>query len=102
MHSRPRQKTQEDFTTAMGRIVHPDSTRQVKERPMDRQLIQGAALAAREATSPLRHASPPSTSTKSNSLLEESKDSYYISDDYYSNKSGYDSDMFKKRWEDEF
>jgi hypothetical protein len=33
---------------------------------------------------------------------EESKDSYYIPDDYYSEESGYDSDMFKKCWEDDF
>jgi hypothetical protein len=30
------------------------------------------------------------------------EDSYYILDDYYSDKSGYDSDMFKKCWEDDF
>jgi hypothetical protein len=29
-------------------------------------------------------------------------DSYYIPDDYYSDESGYDSDMFKKCWEDDF
>jgi hypothetical protein len=34
--------------------------------------------------------------------IEESENSYYIPDDYYSEESGYDSDMFKKCWEDEF
>jgi hypothetical protein len=33
---------------------------------------------------------------------EESENSYYIPDDYYSEESGYDSDMFKKCWEDDF
>jgi hypothetical protein len=33
---------------------------------------------------------------------EEMEDSYYIPDDYYSEESGYDSDMFKKCWKDDF
>jgi hypothetical protein len=34
--------------------------------------------------------------------MEGSEDLYYIPDDYYSDKSGYDSNMFKKYWEDNF
>ena len=37
--------------------------------------------------------------------LEETEgmeDSYYIPNDYYSVESGYDSDMFKKYWKDDF
>jgi hypothetical protein len=30
------------------------------------------------------------------------EDLYYILDDYYSEELGYDSDMFKKCWEDDF
>ena len=33
---------------------------------------------------------------------EGSKDLYYIPHDYYSDESGFDPDMFKKYWEDEF
>lgn len=31
---------------------------------------------------------------------EGTEDSYYIPNDYYLNEYGYDSDMFKKCWED--
>jgi hypothetical protein len=40
-----------------------------------------------EATSPPRHAFPPTPSTKCNSPFKESKESYYILVNYYSNKS---------------
>ena len=33
---------------------------------------------------------------------EESEDSHYIPDYYYSDESGYDSDMFKRCWENDF
>jgi hypothetical protein len=71
-------------------------------------------------TSPTRQSSLPSSCTKTTSPMEEfddtegsekkegleetegSEDSYYIPDDYYLDESGYDSDMFKKCWEDDF
>jgi hypothetical protein len=41
-------------------------------------------------------------STEAGSDAEKSKDSYYVPDDYRSDDSGYDSDMYKKCWEDDF
>jgi hypothetical protein len=34
--------------------------------------------------------------TEEANKIEESEDSHYIPDDYYSEELGYDSDMFKK------
>jgi hypothetical protein len=63
---------------------------------------------------PTRQSSPPSSCTKTTRPMEGSKkkegleetegseDSHYIPNDYYSDESGYDSDMFKKCWEDDF
>jgi hypothetical protein len=33
---------------------------------------------------------------------QEIEESYNVSDDYHSNKSKYNSDMYRKRWEDGF
>jgi hypothetical protein len=41
-------------------------------------------------------------STEAHSDTEISEDSYYVADDYHSDDSGYDSDMYKKCWEDDF
>jgi hypothetical protein len=41
-------------------------------------------------------------STEAHSDAEISEDSYYITDDYHSDDSGYDPDMYKKCWEDDF
>jgi hypothetical protein len=43
---------------------------------------------------------PPISNCSTSS--EESEDSYYIPDDYYSDKLGYDSDIFRLNWEDDF
>jgi hypothetical protein len=40
--------------------------------------------------------------TKDDSDAENSEYSYYVPDDYHSDDSGYDSDMYKKCWEDDF
>jgi hypothetical protein len=47
-------------------------------------------------------ATPPSSCTKNISPSEESSNLYYILDNYYLDKSEYDSDMFKKSWKDDF
>jgi hypothetical protein len=41
-------------------------------------------------------------STKADNDVEKSEDSYYILDYYHSDDSGYDSDMYKKCWKDDF
>jgi hypothetical protein len=41
-------------------------------------------------------------STEADSDAEISEDSYYVGDDYHSDDSGYDSDMYKKCWENDF
>jgi hypothetical protein len=40
--------------------------------------------------------------TEAHSDAEISEDLYYVADDYHSDDSGYDSDMYKKCWEDDF
>jgi hypothetical protein len=83
----------------------------VTNRPVSRQPIQRATTVA---TSPGRQSSSLRSCTRTSSPIEksektegtekteESENSYYIPDDYYSEESGYDSDMFKKYWEDDF
>jgi hypothetical protein len=41
-------------------------------------------------------------STEVDRDVEKSEDSYYVLDDYHSDDSRYDSDMYKKGWEDDF
>ena len=41
-------------------------------------------------------------SIEANSNAKKSEDSYYIPDDYHSDDFGYDSNMYKKCWEDDF
>jgi hypothetical protein len=45
----------------------------------------------------LKYASEPSPISNYSSSSEESQDSYYIPDNYYSKESRYDLDMFKKK-----
>lgn len=102
------QKIEEDIITAVRRIGGHASRGEAKNRPVGWQPIQGATPDAKEATSPTRQSSLPSLYSKSSSSLEESEetegleDSYYMTDDYYSDELGYDSDMFRKYWEDDF
>jgi hypothetical protein len=89
----------------------------VRNRPVGRQPIQRATAVD---TSPERQSNSPRLCSRTSSPMdesqktegtektegaeetEESEDSYYIPDDYYLEESGYDSDMFKKCWEDDF
>jgi hypothetical protein len=41
-------------------------------------------------------------STEADSDVDKSEDSYFVPDDYHSDDYGYDSDMYKKCWEDDF
>jgi hypothetical protein len=41
-------------------------------------------------------------STEADSDVDKSEESYYVLDDYHSDDSGNDSDMYKKCWEDDF
>ena len=63
------------------------------------------------ATSPRMQSTSPKSSTRTSSKMEESektketeelRDSYYNPDDYCFEESGYDSDMFKRCWENDF
>ena len=62
-------------------------------------------------TSPRMPPTSPTSCTRGSSYTEESEkteetedsgDSHYIPDYYYSDESGYDSDMFKRCWENDF
>jgi hypothetical protein len=111
VQSRGRQNAEEGLITRTGRIGGRRGGGAARNRPVGRQPIQRAALVA---TSPRRQSSSPRSCTRTNNPteesektegaeeIEESEDSYCIPDDYYSEESRYDSDMFKKHWEDDF
>jgi hypothetical protein len=65
------------------------------------QPMCSSAPKAGDAPRPPRYCNFPSISNCSTSS-EESEDSYYIPNNYYSDESGYDLDMFKKNWKDDF
>jgi hypothetical protein len=111
------QKTQEKINTAVGRFGGRVGKGEATNQRIGRQSIRRTPEVA---TSPTRQSSLPSLYTKTSRPKEDSddtkglekkegseeregtEDSYYIPDDYSSDKSGYDSDMFKKCWEDDF
>jgi hypothetical protein len=79
---------------------------EAEEQPIQKATTIDTSL-GRQSSSPrscTRTSSPMEKSEKTEGVeeTEESEDSYYIPDDYYSEESGYDSDMFKKCWEDDF
>jgi hypothetical protein len=111
VYSRRRQTTKEEICTTVGRIGGRAGRGEARNQRIGRQPIRRAAEVA---TSPTRQSSPPSSCMKTTSPTEESddmegsekkegseetegsEDLYYIPNDYYSDESGYDSDMFKK------
>jgi hypothetical protein len=111
VQSRGRQNAEEGLRTGTWRIRGRRGGGAMRNRLVGRQPIQRATTVD---TSPGRQSSSPRSCTRTNSPMEksektegaeeteESEDSYYILDDYYSEESVYDSDMFKKCWEDEF
>jgi hypothetical protein len=112
-----RQNVEEGPRTGIWRIRGRRGGGAAANRPVGRQPIQRATTVAtsprRQSSSPrscMRTISPMEKSEKSEGTektegaeeTEESEDSYYIPDGYYSKESRYDSDMFKKCWEDDF
>jgi hypothetical protein len=57
---------------------------------------------ALEAPCPPRYACKSRPISKCSTSYVEFEESYYMPDDYYSEESGYDLDMFRKNWEDDF
>ena len=108
VQSRGRPDAEEGHRRGTGRIGARRGGGAVRNRPVGRQPIQRAAPVT---TSPRMPPTSPTSCTRGSSYTEESEkteetedsgDSHYIPDYYYSDESGYDSDMFKRCWENDF